>query len=65
MNRNLELYKMVCETFKTKSTIAKSFETCGSCKSNHVTFVSKQTRSADEAATIFYTCSNCHKKWRA
>ena len=39
---------------------------CGRCKKNKCTYYELQTRSADEATTIFYTCANkeCGKRWR-
>ena len=38
---------------------------CKFCKSSkYVSFYEKQTRSADEAATLFIECAKCNKKWR-
>ena len=42
-----------------------SLYTCKRCKSKECTFVEVQTRSADEASTIYVTCNNCGKNWRA
>jgi transcription factor S len=39
---------------------------CPRCASKHAYYEQRQTRSADEAATIFYTCANemCGHKWK-
>ena len=37
---------------------------CMRCKKNQTTYYTMQTRSADEAETIFITCLNCGKRWR-
>ncbi len=37
---------------------------CARCKSCDVRFEMLQTRSADEAITIFCCCENCGKRWR-
>lgn len=37
---------------------------CRSCGSFNVTWAQRQTRGADEAMTIFCTCSDCKKRWR-
>ena len=37
---------------------------CPKCKHENVNRITKQTRSADEGATDFYTCLDCHHKWR-
>jgi len=38
--------------------------TCFKCKEKNVFVKTKQTRSADEPETIFYTCLTCHNKWK-
>lgn len=38
--------------------------TCPKCKSRKVHRIEKQTRSADESATVFCYCSECGKRWR-
>lgn len=38
--------------------------TCKQCQSDNIYSEAKQTRSGDEAATIFYTCLNCGNKWK-
>ena len=37
---------------------------CGRCKSRKCTYYELQTRSADEAMTIFITCLNCGNRWK-
>jgi transcription elongation factor S-II len=38
--------------------------TCGQCKKKRVSYYQIQTRSADEAMTVFYRCVECGHKWR-
>lgn len=45
----------------------KSFNTtlkCRRCGSSEVGWEQKQTRSADEASTVFCTCNKCKNRWR-
>jgi transcription elongation factor S-II len=37
---------------------------CGRCKSRKCTYYELQTRSADEAMTIFITCLTCGNRWK-
>jgi hypothetical protein len=37
---------------------------CSRCRSADVTWEQKQTRGADESMTLFFTCSNCDKRWK-
>ena len=37
---------------------------CGRCKSRECTYYELQTRSADEAMTIFITCLTCGNRWK-
>ena len=37
---------------------------CRSCKSNKITVEQRQTRSADEGFTVFFTCVSCGQRWR-
>ncbi len=36
---------------------------CRKCGSNDVSWEEKQTRSADEGATVFVTCTKCKHRW--
>lgn len=38
--------------------------TCKRCRSKNTTFISLQTRSADEPMTIFITCQDCENHWK-
>lgn len=38
--------------------------TCRKCKSNKCTYYLQQTRSADEATTIFVSCTICGQRWK-
>lgn len=37
---------------------------CKKCKGNKTTYYTMQTRSADEAETVFITCLTCGRRWR-
>ena len=37
---------------------------CAKCESNKAFFFQMQTRSADEASTIFYKCVQCKHTWK-
>lgn len=39
-------------------------ETCPECGHDKAYYELKQTRSADEAPTRFFTCAKCKHKWR-
>ena len=41
-----------------------AFIKCKQCGSLKVTWTQAQTRSADEAMTVFYQCSKCQKRWK-
>ena len=66
---NKMLYKMVpISAFvqdvintKVKNTVEVF---CKKCGSDNVFSESRQTRSSDEAMTIFFTCLNCGNKWK-
>ena len=47
---------ILCCDVKERASI-----TCRHCKSSNVTYVLRQTRSADEAMTCIVTCHNCTK----
>ena len=44
--------------------VAEGVTQCGKCKSFKVLEMSIQTRSADEGATSFYSCSECKYRWK-
>lgn len=37
---------------------------CRKCKSMNTTFITLQTKSADEPMTIYITCKNCDNRWK-
>ena len=41
----------------------KSIVRCRRCGSSEVTYEEKQTRSADEAASLFFSCTKCKNRW--
>jgi hypothetical protein len=67
-----ELWKPIQEKVWEKEVIlgfkpddfSDGIEQCRKCKSFKTTYYSKQTRSADEPMTNFFTCHNCGKHWK-
>lgn len=49
---------------KQKIIVAEGDITCPKCKSRRVSRVEKQTRSADESATVFCHCSECDHRFK-
>lgn len=49
---------------QTKDVGIKGVGRCRFCASTELVFATKQTRSGDEAATIFVRCVMCDKQWR-
>ena len=50
-----------CELINDQSL--KGMLKCRRCGSNDVSWDQKQTRGADEAMTVFATCSKCNNRW--
>ena len=46
------------------NSIATNQFTCARCKGSKTTYYTMQTRSADEAETVFITCLTCGRRWR-
>ena len=46
------------------NSIATNQFTCARCKGTKTTYYTMQTRSADEAETVFITCLGCGRRWR-
>jgi DNA-directed RNA polymerase subunit M/transcription elongation factor TFIIS len=69
---NHEIWKDLIETkskrdknkFETNVAAATDTFTCRKCKGNQCTYYQMQTRSADEATTIFVQCVLCNNRWR-
>jgi transcription elongation factor S-II len=51
-------------SFETNIEASTDTFTCRKCKSNKCTYMGVQTRSADEATTIFVTCLSCGNRWK-
>jgi len=43
---------------------ATTIYTCSKCNQNKTVYYEMQTRSADEAMSVFITCLSCGKKWK-
>lgn len=54
----LELHK------RSLASMTDSIFVCPKCKSKKCSYVEKQTRSADEAMTVFVTCHACSHKFK-
>lgn len=50
------------ESIHTAATYDTSLK-CRRCNGVDVTWEQKQTRSADEAATVYCVCATCHNRW--
>ena len=50
--------------YEVRKEAATDIYKCGRCKKRMCTYYELQTRSADEAITIFVTCLNCGKRWK-
>ena len=59
-----EKYKREIAIYEDKPEAMTDMFKCGRCKSRECTYYELQTRSADEAMTIFITCVNCGNRWR-
>ena len=56
-----ENVKMLGEDVDVRPTTT---ETCPECGNDKAYYEIKQTRSADEAPTRFFTCTECKHSWR-
>lgn len=56
-----ESVKMLGEDVDVRPTTT---ETCPECGNDKAYYEIKQTRSADEAPTRFFTCTECKHTWR-
>ena len=50
--------------FETNMAASTDTFTCRKCKGKKCTYMSVQTRSADEPSTIFVTCLDCGNRWK-
>jgi DNA-directed RNA polymerase subunit M/transcription elongation factor TFIIS len=50
--------------FEVNMASATDTFTCRKCKSNQCTYYLQQTRSSDEATTIFVQCLPCGNRWK-
>lgn len=64
--RHVVFHSMLQEKYESiqdaKSRYASSLK-CRRCNGSDVSWEQKQTRSADEAATVFCVCATCHNRW--
>lgn len=57
-----EIEKMILDTTGEKMREENGIK-CKNCGKNTVTFLEIQSRSADEGASVFYSCTNCLLHW--
>lgn len=50
--------------FEVNMAAATDTFTCRKCKGKKCTYITMQTRSADEPCTIFVTCLDCGNRWK-
>lgn len=62
--RRVQFESMLQETYDRLSADAPATISCRKCKGSNLEFSQKQTRSADEAMTVFTTCRDCGQKWK-
>lgn len=62
-DRMAEFETMVTEDFLADISVGGCVR-CRFCKSDNVEVLARQTRKADEAATLFFTCADCQKRWK-
>ena len=58
------MYKKDKFNYESKPEAMTDQFKCGRCKKRECTYYEMQTRSADEAMTIFVTCINCGNRWK-
>ncbi len=61
---NWELYGPKEFIKQKEENIENGLFKCGKCKTYKTTYYQLQTRSADESATTYVTCLNCHNRWK-
>lgn len=59
-----EIEKMILDTTGEKIKREENGIKCKNCGKNTVTFLEIQSRSADEGASVFYSCTNCLLHWK-
>ncbi len=61
----IEKHKMkIKEAYEIKQISMSENIRCGKCKNNKISYYELQTRSGDEAMSIFYNCITCGHKWK-
>lgn len=52
------------ESMRTSDVVVEGMEDCKKCGGKRIQKTVRQTRSSDEAATVFYLCLSCNANWR-
>ena len=64
-NRNVDIVQDIISKIDSGTGKKKdAFLKCKKCKSTSIEWIERQTRSADESATIFLHCTNCNSRWK-
>ncbi len=59
-----EIERMMLDATGGKAKREENGIKCRNCGKNTVTFLEVQSRSADEGASVFYSCTNCFTQWK-
>jgi DNA-directed RNA polymerase subunit M/transcription elongation factor TFIIS len=62
--KEIELKRKVLEEKQSEYKYESSTFKCFTCGSKHIEWTTKQTRSMDEASTVYYTCTTCGQNWK-
>jgi DNA-directed RNA polymerase subunit M/transcription elongation factor TFIIS len=60
---SLQLKKKAAYDISITGTLSDQFQ-CKKCRMRMCSYMEAQTRSADEAMTVFVTCHNCWHRWK-
>ena len=59
-----KMKRFIRQIQKSQKAFENSLCTFFKCGSNNIFSVAKQVGSADEGASVFNECHDCHNKWR-
>lgn len=62
-NSHREYEKLEFDTIECPFEVVEGIDICFKCKSQKIIKLEVQTRSADEAMSIFLVCVQCKNRW--
>lgn len=65
LSKSKDKLAMDMEIYRNKIDVESGAFDCRKCQSKETLSVARQTRSADEATSVFVSCLSCGYKWRA